>query len=236
VKKGSYLAIAAGLGSLAVIAFYLTRHWPQKEAKEVRRDTPISGMAVYATAPVAKVNFPTLPTLSKRQLVSGNYETVSDVNLWPDVVKEFYGIGNDSPSSGMANPGGVFNESDSITNDKLPSARLILAAVRRPEKLWIVQYEYGGRAHGYQVNFLTASATSVRPIWRCYLDQPLEDIQSLMSKVRSGACKNTRRTQMTRPNGLKSVHAYDAVSSQFAGKERDSESGLDNFGARYFGW
>jgi len=28
---------------------------------------------------------------------------------------------------------------------------------------------------------------------------------------------------------------YDEVSYKFTGKERDSESGLDNFGARYYG-
>jgi RHS repeat-associated protein len=30
-------------------------------------------------------------------------------------------------------------------------------------------------------------------------------------------------------------HQYDAATYKFTGKERDSESGLDNFGARYFG-
>jgi RHS repeat-associated protein len=29
-------------------------------------------------------------------------------------------------------------------------------------------------------------------------------------------------------------HAYDAVAAKFTGKERDAESGLDNFGARYY--
>ena len=33
---------------------------------------------------------------------------------------------------------------------------------------------------------------------------------------------------------IESYH-YDAVPPQFTGKERDSESGLDNFGARYMG-
>ena len=31
------------------------------------------------------------------------------------------------------------------------------------------------------------------------------------------------------------MYYYDALSSKFTGKERDSESGLDNFGARYMG-
>jgi RHS repeat-associated protein len=30
------------------------------------------------------------------------------------------------------------------------------------------------------------------------------------------------------------IYRYDAVRSKFTGKQRDSESGLDNFGARYF--
>ena len=32
---------------------------------------------------------------------------------------------------------------------------------------------------------------------------------------------------------MRGVYSYDAVSPQFTGKERDSESGLDNFGKRY---
>jgi RHS repeat-associated protein len=31
------------------------------------------------------------------------------------------------------------------------------------------------------------------------------------------------------------VYAYDAARYKFTGKERDAESGLDNFGARYYG-
>lgn len=30
-------------------------------------------------------------------------------------------------------------------------------------------------------------------------------------------------------------YSYDAICNKFTGKERDSESGLDNFGKRYFG-
>jgi hypothetical protein len=31
-----------------------------------------------------------------------------------------------------------------------------------------------------------------------------------------------------------STYQYDAVAHKFAGKERDSESGLDDFGDRYY--
>ena len=33
---------------------------------------------------------------------------------------------------------------------------------------------------------------------------------------------------------MTSVHQYDAESHKFTGKERDAESSLDNFGARYY--
>ena len=181
--------VAAGLCLLAVIAFYLTRYRPQRGEVGLRRDIPYSEIPVYAKAPVDQANFLTQPAVSKERILSGKYETVSDVKLLPDVVKEFYGIGNNSPDSGMANAGEEFNVSDAIRNDKLPSKRMIFAAVRRRDQFWIIQYEFGGRVHGYQVHFLTTSAESVEPVWRCRLDQPAGDIKTLLGKVDSDACR-----------------------------------------------
>lgn len=186
-RRGSYFAIGAGLGVLAIIAYLA---WLRPFSDEfVMPRPPFSGSADRGTTPVAIANFPTLPPVSKSQLVSGTYEAQADVNLLPDALKEFYGIGTDNPASGMANPGHEFNVTDVILNHKLPRKRLVFAAVRRPEMSWIVHFEYGGFAHGYEVHFLIASANSVEPVWRCYLDQPATDMQALQSKILGGECK-----------------------------------------------
>lgn len=183
----AYLAIALTLGLLAAVAYW---KWPRppREEEVVRREIPISSIPPYVSPPVSKVSFPALPPASRGQLVSGHFEAGFDVDQLPKAIKEFYGIGNDSPLSGMANPGQRFNISDSV-DEKLPMMRLVFAAVRHEDSFWIVHYEYGGRTHGYQVHFLNATAGSVIPVWSCSLSQPAVDIQILQSKVRDGTCK-----------------------------------------------
>ena len=137
-----------------------------------------------------KAIFPKQPNRPLDDLLSGEYNAVFDVGQFPQALGEFYGIGRDSPFSGMANPGGEFNVSDAITNAKRPSKRFVLGAVRRPTGNWIVQIEFGGRVHGYVVHFLDVSKSNVIPVWRCYLDQPALELKALISHVRNGSCKD----------------------------------------------
>ena len=186
--RNSYLAFAVALCSFALLAFVWSHYRKPKELNTIGRNIPVSGIPAYATAPVSRINFPKVPSLPKDEISSSNYETVTDVNLFPGVLKQLYGIGNNGPFSGMSNPGGPFNGFDVTTDDKIPRMRLVFAAVSRAENLWIIHYEFGGYTHGYNVAFLTASATSAQPVWLCRLNQPAGDVRILLRTVRGGTC------------------------------------------------
>lgn len=181
-KTGLFVGMAAGLCVLAVIGFLA---WPRRS----KEDEDFMKRPGRERAPSKQVDSHSVPPASRSQVVSGDYETVSDVNLLPDVVRDSYGIGSHKPLSGMANPGQSFNATDLILNNKLPRKRLVFAAVRRVDNFWIVHFEYGGIAHGYEVHFLSTSTNTTTPVWRCNLQEAAKDLQTLKDKVVTGACK-----------------------------------------------
>lgn len=186
-RRDEYLVLIAGLVVVAAIAYWM---WPRPTDVFVVYPSRGGGIPVmeWVESPRYKADFHAQPVVSKNRLVSGEFESVYDVRLLPKALQEFYGIGNDSPLSGMANPGGLFNSTDVVVHN-LPSLRLVFAAVRRSDDYWMIYFQHGGRSPGYGVDFLSIKQDSVAPLWRCYLYPPAEDLQTLRGKVRSGACK-----------------------------------------------
>ncbi|MGC2657449.1 MAG: RHS repeat-associated core domain-containing protein [Bryobacteraceae bacterium] len=60
-------------------------------------------------------------------------------------------------------------------------------------------------------------------------------ISSLKSAKGTAACHHTREELAISPGGTLDLAGLARVPQQFTGKERDAESGLDFFGARYYG-
>jgi len=186
MRNGS-LAFVVALSLFAIAAFIRLSHRKSTELNTAARNNSNFEISV-AIAPAGKVAFPKTPSVPKENIISADYETLTDVDLLPDALKRFYGIGNNSPFSGMSNPGGVFNESDVTTDNKIPRMRLVIAAVSRSENLWIIHYEFGGYTHGYNVAVLTISGSLTQPIWLCRLTRPAANIDGLLGTMRSGAC------------------------------------------------
>ncbi len=142
-----------------------------------------------ATTSQEEAPFPVVSPIPVDELAHGLKRRAPDVNLFPAPLKKYYGIGL-SDGSGMANPKEKFRVTDVVNaqSPKLPSKRLIVPLARESDNLWAVHFEYGGIAHGYEVDFFRVEENSLAPIWKCFLDKPEPDAEILSGLIGAGAC------------------------------------------------
>ncbi len=79
---------------------------------------------------------------------------------------------------------------DFVTDDKLPSKRLIWAAT--DGERYVVHYERGGRAHSFHVLVatLTTADTNPRVVWRG-VGSHLKDYSAFLAALQSGKLDDT---------------------------------------------
>lgn len=87
--------------------------------------------------------------------------------------------------SEVAEPGGKWNATDSITDPTLPGKRLIWAAMGG--EYFVVHYERGGIAHSYHILVarLAKGDTNPKVIWRA-VGGPFKDYAAFLDALRSG--------------------------------------------------
>lgn len=84
----------------------------------------------------------------------------------------------------LAEPGGKWNATDSITDPTLPGKRLIWAATSG--QYFVVHYERGGIAHSYHVLVarLASGDTNPKVIWRA-VGGPFKDYTTFVEALRA---------------------------------------------------
>jgi hypothetical protein len=87
--------------------------------------------------------------------------------------------------STLAEPGGKWNATDSITDPTLPGKRLIWAATGG--EYFVVHYERGGIAHSYHILVARLGKGDMSPkvIWRA-LGGPFKNYSAFVDALRSG--------------------------------------------------
>jgi len=90
----------------------------------------------------------------------------------------------------IAEPGQKWEVTDFITDDTLPSKRLIWAAT--DGERYVVHYERGGRAHSFHVLVatLTTADTNPRVVWRG-VGSHLKDYSAFLAALQSGKLDDT---------------------------------------------
>ena len=90
----------------------------------------------------------------------------------------------------IAEPGQKWEVTDFITDDTLPSKRLIWAAM--DGERYVVHYERGGRAHSFHVLVatLTTADTNPRVVWRG-VGSHLKDYSAFLAALQSGKLDDT---------------------------------------------
>jgi|SRR5690242_19047677 len=93
--------------------------------------------------------------------------------------------------SDIAEPGGKWNATDSITDPTLPGKRLIWAATGG--EYFVVHYERGGIAHSYHILVarLAKGAMNPKVIWRA-VGGPFKDYAAFGEALRSGKLDDSR--------------------------------------------
>jgi hypothetical protein len=93
--------------------------------------------------------------------------------------------------SEIAEPGGKWNATDSITDPTLPGKRLIWAATGG--EYFVVHYERGGIAHSYHILVARLAKGDMNPkvIWRA-VGGPFKDYAAFVEALRSGKLDDSR--------------------------------------------
>lgn len=137
--------------------------------------------------PASKVRFEKIPARERAHLLDGFRDEVYKTKLLPKPIQELYGVGQFGISSGMANPDEEFQITD-VIDKNLPRRRLVFAASRASDHHWMIEFEYGGRAHGEILHVVEVVENHVSPIGACYLDQPSTNLAALSAALRHGDC------------------------------------------------
>lgn len=145
-------------------------------------------------APLHGISFPQKPPVLTSTLIKGNFKLHYSTDEFPPSLRVVYGIGKNGMWSGMRNPGQQFQTDDVIRESDIPATRLVLAAERPSDNLWITEYEFGGRAPGTAVDFFAIGPQVPVPEWTCRLERPLGTIEGLRLAVSEGTCRSVPKS------------------------------------------
>jgi hypothetical protein len=120
-----------------------------------------------------------LPVEARRVLQDASrFHEVHSISELPAAVVALCG-------SELAEPGGKWNATDSITDPTLPGKRLIWAATGG--EYFVMHYERGGIAHSYHILIATLAKGDTNPkvIWRA-VGGPFKDYAAFVDALRNG--------------------------------------------------
>jgi hypothetical protein len=137
--------------------------------------------SVSSSASITKLSSEAKEYMLRTDVFSG----ISGVREIPaSVLMKFAEIAKD-PNLKIANPGEKFQATDVISEEGLPSRRLIFGGISKDYCL--IHYERGGYAHSYNVILFKLSAKSADFLWGGTRFNRIRDLSELRELIRADA-------------------------------------------------
>jgi hypothetical protein len=126
-----------------------------------------------------------LSKAEKEHILDGLFTSVATTGSMPQNAKQAFRTITDEPSFALADPGQKYQDTDVITEQDLPSRRLVFAGVKGDE--WFVHYERGGYVHSYLiVVFKLKAQDQFQFLWGGAGFQGAKDVQELRKMIAAG--------------------------------------------------
>jgi len=152
--------------------------------------TKVSAATLLGPAPKAPANylrFPNTLDFDAATIRDEQFRTVSDVKSLPFPLPEFYGFGTNSVGSGLANPDEEFRSTDVSESPDFPAARLIMAANRSSDGLWIIESERARKV--VLIDFFRVVDYKLQPLWECASHNAGGTISEIRNQIISRRCR-----------------------------------------------
>jgi hypothetical protein len=148
-------------------------------------------VCLLCTVAVAQHFHKQLSRPEKEHLLDGSFTKVATTEAMPPKVKEAFAEITGERSFALANPGQKYQETDVVYEPGLPFRRLLFAGAKDDE--WFVQYERGGRGHGYDVVVFKVNAQHpVQFLWGGAGFHGAENLDELRKMVATGQFSDDR--------------------------------------------
>ncbi len=141
---------------------------------------------IIFTAASAIANVTTLSPVHRKMLLNESvFGLISATRELPHGIVELC-----ARDAQMADPGRDWQETDVVTNVKLPTRRLIWAA--KFGEYYLVHYESGGIAHSYHVLFAKNTGRKPRLIWHGVSNSMLKNFKSFIAALNEDKLDDSR--------------------------------------------
>lgn len=149
---------------------------------------PLAAISLFSPA-AAQARTPAPPSLSaadKAHVLGDTFTVVKTVKQMPPAVQKALGLPAKDPLDSMADAGQKFQESDMISDPKLPFRPLVFAAVNA--QYCLVYYELGGFAYRREVTLYRLQEGKAIRTWKA--DIPMANwpatLAQLQAAIKSG--------------------------------------------------